>query len=85
MPIHALAVNTPFIFAPPYDLPITAQTTLGITVGSSGAVALEAMVAPGGSWRPVKTFTANEIYSLTGKMAALRFTAAGAAGAVEIT
>lgn len=85
MPIHTLAVDTPLVYAPPYDMPITAQTTLGITVGSSGAVALEAMVAPGGIWRPVKTFTANEIYSLTGKMAALRFTAATTAGAVEIT
>lgn len=84
MPIHTLAVNTPFVFAPPYDMPITAQTTLGITAGAGGSVALEAMVAPGGIWRPVKTFTANEIYSLTGKMAALRFTAAVAAGAVEI-
>jgi len=85
MPIITLAVNTPFVFASPYDMPITAQTTMGITVGSGGTVALEAMVAPGGSWRAVKTFTANEIYSLNGKMAALRFTAAVAAGQVEIT
>ena len=84
MPIHSLAIGSPVIYSPPYDQPITAQTTIGITVGSGGTVALEAMVAPGGIWRPVKTFTANEIYSLNGKMAALRFTAATAAGSVEI-
>lgn len=84
MPIHSLAIGSPVIYSPPYDQPITAQTTMGITVGSSGTVALEAMVAPGGIWRPVKTFTANEIYSMNGKMDSLRFTAATAAGSVEI-
>lgn len=83
--IQTLAVGTPFVFAPPYDQPITEQITLGVTVGTGGSVALDMMVAPGGKWRPVKTFTADEVYGLHGKMAALRLTAATTAGEVEIT
>lgn len=84
MPAHSLAVGVPFIYAPPYDNPITNQTTLGILPGSGGTVQLDAQVIPGGAWYPVKTFIAAEIYGLSGKMTALRFAAATAVGAVEI-
>jgi enoyl-CoA hydratase/carnithine racemase len=84
MAAHALAVGVPFIYAPPYDNPITSQTTLGILPGSGGSVQLDAQVIPGGAWYLIKTFSAAEIYSLGGKMTALRFTAATAVGAAEI-
>lgn len=43
------------------------------------------MLSPSAShWYPVKTFTAAEIYSLNGRMTALRLTAATAIAAVEI-
>lgn len=84
MPAHSLAVGVAFIYAPPYDNPIAQQTTLGILPGVGGTVQLDAQVIPGGAWYPVKTFTAAEIYSLDGRMTALRFTAATAIGAVEI-
>lgn len=84
MPAHALAVGVPFVYAPPYDNPLTNQTTLGILPGAGGSVQLDAQVIPGGAWYPVKTFSAAEIYSLNGRMTALRLTAATAVGAVEI-